>query len=139
MFLKEIMEVNPIMTLKMLTTIYNWKIFVWGKLDIWVLVCFYVEDYWNIFVQFLYKAIQLYVPLKTVSDLPKNWITSYPKYIKRMFALKVKMWRKWTYGRNAVDKRKYDRYAAKCKQAVEALMQNVKSTWLTAIWSWKIL
>jgi hypothetical protein len=30
------------------------------------------------------------------------------------------MWRKWTSSRNVIDKDKYDRYAAKCKYAVQA-------------------
>jgi hypothetical protein len=69
---------------------------------------FCVEDYWNIFVHWMYRAIELYVPVKKISTLRKPGIKVYPKYIKRLFARKLKLWKKWTKSRNAADKHKYE-------------------------------
>jgi hypothetical protein len=81
---------------------------------------FCVEDYWNIFVHWMYRATELYVPVKKISSVRKPGIKIYPKYIKRLFAKKLQLWKKWTVSRNTADKHKYDHCAAKCKNAVDA-------------------
>jgi hypothetical protein len=60
------------------------------------------------------------LPVKKISTLRKPGIKVYPKYIKRLFARKLKLWKKWTKSRNAADKHKYDQCATKCKHAVDA-------------------
>jgi hypothetical protein len=40
---------------------------------------------------------------KKISSIRKPGVKEYPKYIKRMFARKVKLWRKWTISRNIVN------------------------------------
>lgn len=77
---------------------------------------FSVDDYWNIFLFWVYRAIELYVPVKKFARKPA--VNQYPKYITRMNARKAKLWRKWTKNRNIADKHKYSLYATKCKHAI---------------------
>lgn len=81
----------------------------------------------------MYKIIQLYAPVETVSRLHKNGIKTYIKFSKRLFCRKAKLWRKWTSSRNVLDKHIYDCYTAKCKKCIKKTlfkhsMQNVNKT-----------
>jgi hypothetical protein len=68
----------------------------------------------------MYRAVELFVPIKRLSHTKNANNKKYPKYLKRLFTRKVKLWRQWTKSRNTIDKNKYDRLAAKCKHAANA-------------------
>lgn len=89
---------------------------------------FSLEEYWNVFVQFMYRAMQLYVPVRKHSYSSKPGVKKYPKYLKRMFTRKLKLWQKWISSRDVLDKRKYENYAVKCKNAIRMYNAEYEST-----------
>ena len=79
---------------------------------------FNAEDYWRVFLSYLYQAIDLFIPKKKIV-LKLKARKTYPKYIKQMFTRKAVMWKRWKTSRFDEHRQAYVAYASKCKLALE--------------------
>ena len=79
---------------------------------------FNVNDYWDVFVSWLHAAIELFVPVKKICSHAPSEVRY--KYIQQMYNRKRNLWHRWCRSKRIDDKQKYQRYATKCKHAVES-------------------
>jgi len=85
---------------------------------------------WSVFIDVIFYIVSLYVPYRTSRSRehsPNCYNHVYPKDIRKVFASKLRCWRRYKANPSSALKLKYRRCAQTCKQLITEHVKNCET------------